>query len=59
MLQGGWVDTTGDMDRWCHYIFYQGLQLRQFRRIPVGLDSDTEVQAASFALPTPSNPESD
>ena len=40
-----------DMDRWCEYIFYRGLDRTAYARVSRGSVTDTELQVGQFAIP--------
>jgi len=50
LIQSGLRDTSNSLDRYCEYILYKNLQLRQFLRVDKGNTSDTEAQIARFEL---------
>lgn len=48
IMSTGVQDTTDSSDRYCEYIWYKNMQLKEFKRINQGHVSDTEIQYASF-----------
>ena len=40
-----------DMDRWCEYIFYRGVDRTAYARISRGSVTDTELQVGQFVIP--------
>lgn len=48
ILSTGVQDTTDATDRYCEYIWYKNMKLKQFKRINQGHVSDTEIQFAEF-----------
>lgn len=40
-----------DMDRWCEYIFYRGVDRTAYARISRGSVTDTEMQVGQFVVP--------
>jgi endonuclease/exonuclease/phosphatase family metal-dependent hydrolase len=48
IMSTGVIDTTDAKDRYCEYIWYKNLKLKEFKRINQGSVSDTEIQYASF-----------
>lgn len=55
LTSAGWIDSApNEMNRWCQYIFYRGLELQKFFRIDTGDISDTEAQVAYLTVKKPS-----
>lgn len=48
IMSSGVIDTTDSSDRYCEYIWYKNMKLKEFTRIAQGHVSDTEIQYASF-----------
>lgn len=48
IMETGVQDTTDATDRYCEYVWYKNMKLKEFKRINQGHVSDTEIQYASF-----------
>jgi endonuclease/exonuclease/phosphatase family metal-dependent hydrolase len=48
IMSTGVIDTTDSKDRYCEYIWYKNMKLKEFKRIAQGHVSDTEIQYAEF-----------
>lgn len=48
IMSTGVLDSTNERDRYCEYIWYKNMKLKEFKRIAQGHVSDTEIQFAEF-----------